>query len=119
MKTIVQSDTTSLEIFAAIVCILFGIASLTMQLPPNMYEFQLSHLWFMEISSLGIIHLYSIFRKLNPLRTIAIFFHSMFWFYFSCSIINQSTFLVFFTCTLFVVLSAAFIQRSFDWKLKV
>ena len=118
-KRILSFNTSSAEITSAGAILLMGLFMDSMDIPKNMFEFQLPLIWQFEMIALGGVHLFSIlyFTSNSSLRVWLSFISGLFWSYLTLSA---------FTCPdegLLVVIGFAmslsmwtgFIARSFRW----
>ena len=118
-KRILSFNTSSAEITSAGAILLMGLFLHDMNIPKNMFEFQLPLIWQFEMIALGGVHLFSIlyFTSNSSLRVWLSFISGLFWSYLTLSA---------FTCPdegLLVVIGFAmslsmwtgFIARSFRW----
>ena len=118
-KRILSFNTSSAEITSAGAILLMGLFLHDMNIPKNMFEFQLPIIWQFEMIALGSVHLFSIlyFTSNSSLRVWLSFISGLFWSYLTLSA---------FTCPdegLLVVIGFAmslsmwtgFIARSFRW----
>lgn len=117
VKKFLTLDTSIIEIWASIALILLAIYSIIDPLPENMLAFQMTRLWILEMIIFGIIGIWAVlYKPVTFLRTWVTFIGSLFWFYFSISIIGvHEPLTVIVAILMSLSLAIAFLQRSVAW----
>jgi hypothetical protein len=117
VKKFLTLDTSIIEIWASIALILLAIYSIIDPLPENMLAFQMTRLWVLEMTTFGIIGIWAVlYKPVTFLRTWTTFIGSLFWFYFSISIVGVHESLTIIVAILMSLsLAIAFLQRSVAW----
>lgn len=117
VKKFLTLDTSIIEIWASIALILLAIYSIIDPLPENMLAFQMTRLWVLEMTTFGILGIWAVlYKPVTFLRTWTTFIGSLFWFYFSISIVGVHESLTIIVAILMSLsLAIAFLQRSVAW----
>lgn len=117
VKKFLILDTSIIEVWASIALILLAIYSIIDPLPENMLAFQMTRLWILEMTILGILGIWAVlYKPVTFLRTWVTFIGSLFWFYFGISIIGvHEPLTVIVTMLMSLSLAVAFLQRSVAW----
>lgn len=117
VKKFLSLDTSIIEIWASIALILLAIYSIIDPLPENMLAFQMTRLWVLEMTTFGILGIWAVlYKPVTFLRTWTTFIGSLFWFYFSISIVGVHESLTIIVAILMSLsLAIAFLQRSVAW----
>lgn len=117
VKKFLILDTSIIEVWASIALILLAIYSMIDPLPENMLAFQMTRLWIIEMTILGILGIWAVlYKPVTFLRTWVTFIGSLFWFYFGISIIGvHEPLTVIVTMLMSLSLAVAFLQRSVAW----
>ena len=117
VKKFLILDTSIIEVWASIALILLAIYSIIDPLPENMLAFQMTRLWIIEMTILGILGIWAVlYKPVTFLRTWVTFIGSLFWFYFGISIIGvHEPLTVIVTMLMSLSLAVAFLQRSVAW----
>lgn len=117
VKKFLTLDTSIIEIWASIALILLAIYSIIDPLPENMLAFQMTRLWVLEMTTFGILGIWAVlYKPVTFLRTWTTFIGSLFWFYFSISIVGvHESLTVIVSMLMSLSLAIAFLQRSVAW----
>lgn len=117
VKKFLTLDTSIIEIWASIALILLAIYSIIDPLPENMLAFQMTRLWVLEMTIFGILGIWAVlYKPITFLRTWVTFIGSLFWFYFSISIVGvHEPLTVIVAILMSLSLAIAFLQRSVAW----
>jgi len=117
VKKFLTLDTSIIEVWASIALILLAIYSIIDPLPENMLAFQMTRLWVLEMILFGILAIWAVlYKPVTFLRTWTTFIGSLFWFYFTISIIGvHEPLTVILAVLMSLSLAIAFLQRSVAW----
>lgn len=117
VKKFLTLDTSIIEIWASIALILLAIYSIIDPLPENMLAFQMTRLWVLEMTTFGILGIWAVlYKPVTFLRTWTTFIGSLFWFYFSISIVGvHESLTIIVSMLMSLSLAIAFLQRSVAW----
>ena len=118
-KRILSFNTSSAEITSAGAILLTGLFLHDMNIPKNMFEFQLPLIWQFEMIALGSVHLFSIlyFTSNSSLRIWLSFISGLFWSYLTLSAFTcpDEGMLVVVGFAMSLSMWTGFIARSFRW----
>lgn len=116
-RKFIALDTSIMELWAAAALAVLAIFSIAEPLPDNMLAFQLQQLWVMEMFIFSALSMWAVLYKPKTfLRTWLTFIGSLFWFYFSISIVGvHEPLSVIVSSLMSLSLAIAFLQRSVEW----
>ena len=110
-------DTSIMELWSSFALIILAIYSIVDPLPKNMVDFQMMRLWIMEMLIFSGLSIWCVlYRPTAFLRTWLAFIGSLFWFYYTISIVGvHESLTVIVSSLLSFSLVISFLQRSSEW----
>ena len=110
-------DTSIMELWSSFALIILAIYSIVDPLPKNMIDFQMMRLWVIEMLIFSGLSIWTVlYHPTTFLRTWLAFIGSLFWFYYTISIIGvHESLTVIVSSLLSASLAISFLQQSSEW----